>query len=213
MKVVRRKTLTTRAIVQQLFVERDILTFAENPFITSMACSFETDEHLAFVMDYVQGNDVSLRPYVWKVVLQLLPSIFALHSHSKNVTHANICHCLYVYSHGSFCPRRFNLWFRAWYLQPFSTGHGPIVYSRNSRGYRVPPQPWYCAQRHQTRKVNPQLVPLSQNLAHLLFFRFSFQTPHLLSPTLLGYCCYACQIAILAWHSLDPKHLKIYHFK
>ena len=77
MKVVDRESVTTPIQVQQLFVERDILPFAENPVIASMAGSFE----LGFVANYVKGNDVTL-------------------------THTNICHYLYVYCHGSLCPRR-----------------------------------------------------------------------------------------------------------
>uniref|UniRef100_A0A3B4C5S4 non-specific serine/threonine protein kinase n=1 Tax=Pygocentrus nattereri TaxID=42514 RepID=A0A3B4C5S4_PYGNA len=41
----------------QVFVERDILTFAENPFVVSMFCSFETRRHLCMVMEYVEGGD------------------------------------------------------------------------------------------------------------------------------------------------------------
>ncbi|MEQ2260424.1 hypothetical protein XENORESO_016488, partial [Xenotaenia resolanae] len=43
--------------IQQVFVERDILTFAENPFVVSMFCSFETRRHLCMVMEYVEGGD------------------------------------------------------------------------------------------------------------------------------------------------------------
>ncbi|KAK5852304.1 hypothetical protein PBY51_023783 [Eleginops maclovinus] len=44
-------------LIQQAFVERDILTFAENPFVVSMYCSFETRRHLCMVMEYVEGGD------------------------------------------------------------------------------------------------------------------------------------------------------------
>lgn len=37
-------------------MERDILTFAENPFVVSMYCSFETRRHLCMVMEYVEGK-------------------------------------------------------------------------------------------------------------------------------------------------------------
>ncbi|CAH3196693.1 unnamed protein product, partial [Porites evermanni] len=43
--------------VQQVFAERDILTFAENPFVVGMWCSFETKKHLCMVMEYVEGGD------------------------------------------------------------------------------------------------------------------------------------------------------------
>ena len=40
-----------------MFAERDILTFAENPFVVGMWCSFETKKHLCMVMEYVEGGD------------------------------------------------------------------------------------------------------------------------------------------------------------
>lgn len=43
--------------MQQVFAERDILTFAENPFVVGMWCSFETKKHLCMVMEYVEGGD------------------------------------------------------------------------------------------------------------------------------------------------------------
>ncbi|XP_019950037.2 microtubule-associated serine/threonine-protein kinase 3-like [Paralichthys olivaceus] len=57
MKLVKQKRLNIPIDVQEVFLERDILTFAENPFITSLACSFETDMYLVLVMDYVEGLD------------------------------------------------------------------------------------------------------------------------------------------------------------
>ena len=43
----------------QVFHERDILTFVENPFVVSLACSFQTEHHLCMVMEYVEGGDVA----------------------------------------------------------------------------------------------------------------------------------------------------------
>uniref|UniRef100_A0A8C4DLM2 non-specific serine/threonine protein kinase n=1 Tax=Dicentrarchus labrax TaxID=13489 RepID=A0A8C4DLM2_DICLA len=51
MKKINRQNLILRNQIQQVFVERDILTFAENPFVVSMFCSFETRRHLCMVMD------------------------------------------------------------------------------------------------------------------------------------------------------------------
>uniref|UniRef100_A0A3Q0RCR5 non-specific serine/threonine protein kinase n=1 Tax=Amphilophus citrinellus TaxID=61819 RepID=A0A3Q0RCR5_AMPCI len=51
MKKINRQNLVLRNQIQQAFVERDILTFAENPFVVSMFCSFETRRHLCMVMD------------------------------------------------------------------------------------------------------------------------------------------------------------------
>uniref|UniRef100_A0A673XE39 non-specific serine/threonine protein kinase n=1 Tax=Salmo trutta TaxID=8032 RepID=A0A673XE39_SALTR len=52
MKKINRQNLVLRNQIQQVFVERDILTFAENPFVVSMFCSFETRRHLCMVMDF-----------------------------------------------------------------------------------------------------------------------------------------------------------------
>uniref|UniRef100_A0A4W5PH78 non-specific serine/threonine protein kinase n=1 Tax=Hucho hucho TaxID=62062 RepID=A0A4W5PH78_9TELE len=65
MKKINRQNLVLRNQIQQVFVERDILTFAENPFVVSMFCSFETRRHLCMVMEYVEGNyslNISLHP-------------------------------------------------------------------------------------------------------------------------------------------------------
>ena len=61
MKKINRQNLVLRNQIQQVFVERDILTFAENPFVVSMFCSFETRRHLCMVMEYVEGNVFSKR--------------------------------------------------------------------------------------------------------------------------------------------------------
>ncbi|XP_032103314.1 microtubule-associated serine/threonine-protein kinase 2 isoform X6 [Sapajus apella] len=57
MKKINKQNLILRNQIQQAFVERDILTFAENPFVVSMFCSFETKRHLCMVMEYVEGGD------------------------------------------------------------------------------------------------------------------------------------------------------------
>ncbi|KAJ6664319.1 hypothetical protein lerEdw1_008538 [Lerista edwardsae] len=56
-KKINKQNLALRNQIQQVFVERDILTFAENPFLVSMFCSFETRRHLCMVMEYVEGGD------------------------------------------------------------------------------------------------------------------------------------------------------------
>uniref|UniRef100_A0A8C1PAU9 non-specific serine/threonine protein kinase n=1 Tax=Cyprinus carpio TaxID=7962 RepID=A0A8C1PAU9_CYPCA len=54
MKKINKQNLILRNQIQQAFVERDILTFAENPFVVSMFCSFETRRHLCMVIEYVE---------------------------------------------------------------------------------------------------------------------------------------------------------------
>lgn len=63
MKKINRQNLVLRNQIQQAFVERDILTFAENPFVVSMFCSFETRRHLCMVMEYVEGKGSSTAPF------------------------------------------------------------------------------------------------------------------------------------------------------
>uniref|UniRef100_A0A665WUZ3 non-specific serine/threonine protein kinase n=1 Tax=Echeneis naucrates TaxID=173247 RepID=A0A665WUZ3_ECHNA len=58
MKKINKQNLILRNQIQQAFVERDILTFAENPFVVSMYCSFETRRHLCMVMEYVEGQQL-----------------------------------------------------------------------------------------------------------------------------------------------------------
>uniref|UniRef100_A0A673MZN0 non-specific serine/threonine protein kinase n=1 Tax=Sinocyclocheilus rhinocerous TaxID=307959 RepID=A0A673MZN0_9TELE len=60
MKKINRQNLILRNQIQQVFVERDILTFAENPFVVSMFCSFETRRHLCMVMEYVEGKALNI---------------------------------------------------------------------------------------------------------------------------------------------------------
>ncbi|KAJ7317325.1 hypothetical protein JRQ81_003487 [Phrynocephalus forsythii] len=55
MKKINKQNLILRNQIQQAFVERDILTFAENPFVVSMFCSFETKRYLCMVMEYVEA--------------------------------------------------------------------------------------------------------------------------------------------------------------
>lgn len=57
MKKMNKQLMLHRNQVQQVFAERDILTFAENPFVVGMWCSFETKKHLCMVMEYVEGGD------------------------------------------------------------------------------------------------------------------------------------------------------------
>lgn len=60
MKKINKQNLILRNQIQQAFVERDILTFAENPFVVSMYCSFETRRHLCMVMEYVEGQQLGV---------------------------------------------------------------------------------------------------------------------------------------------------------
>lgn len=59
MKKINKQNLVLRNQVEQVFAERDILSFTDNPFVVSMLCSFETRRHLCLVMEYVEGGDTA----------------------------------------------------------------------------------------------------------------------------------------------------------
>ena len=58
-KKISKTNLILRNQVEQAFVERDIMTFTDNPFVVALFCTFETKNHLCLVMEYVEGGDVA----------------------------------------------------------------------------------------------------------------------------------------------------------
>jgi microtubule-associated serine/threonine kinase len=59
MKKIKKHNLILRNQVQQVFTERDIMTFTDNPFVVALICTFESKKHLCMVMEYVEGGDVA----------------------------------------------------------------------------------------------------------------------------------------------------------
>uniref|UniRef100_A0A5K3FU17 non-specific serine/threonine protein kinase n=1 Tax=Mesocestoides corti TaxID=53468 RepID=A0A5K3FU17_MESCO len=59
MKKMPKQHLRLRNQVEQVFAERDILSFADNPFVVSLYCTFETKKCLCLVMEFVEGGDVA----------------------------------------------------------------------------------------------------------------------------------------------------------
>ncbi|CAH8656501.1 unnamed protein product [Schistosoma margrebowiei] len=59
LKKIRKQHLQLRNQVEQVFAERDIMSFADNPFVVSLCCTFETKKCLCMVMEYVEGGDVA----------------------------------------------------------------------------------------------------------------------------------------------------------
>uniref|UniRef100_A0A914ZQV2 non-specific serine/threonine protein kinase n=2 Tax=Parascaris univalens TaxID=6257 RepID=A0A914ZQV2_PARUN len=57
LKRMNKQTLIMRNQVDQVYAERDILTFTDNPFVVSFYGSFETRHHLCMLMEYVEGGD------------------------------------------------------------------------------------------------------------------------------------------------------------
>ena len=59
MKKIKKQNILLRNQIQQVFTERDIMTFTDNPFVVALICTFETKKHLCMVMEYVEGGDVA----------------------------------------------------------------------------------------------------------------------------------------------------------
>ena len=57
LKKINKNNLILRNQMEQVFVERDILSFTDNPFVVTMYASFETKKHLCLVMEYVEGGE------------------------------------------------------------------------------------------------------------------------------------------------------------
>ena len=50
MKKINKHNLVLRNQVEQVFAERDIMSFTDNPFVVSMLCSFETKVSLTVIL-------------------------------------------------------------------------------------------------------------------------------------------------------------------
>ncbi len=57
LKKIIKHSVMLRNQIEQVFAERDIMSFTDNPFVVSMYCSFETKKYLCLVMEYVEGGD------------------------------------------------------------------------------------------------------------------------------------------------------------
>lgn len=78
MKKINKHNLVMRNQVEQVFAERDIMSFTDNPFVVSMLCSFETRKHLCMVMEYVEGGDcATLLKHIGPFPLDLARLYFA----------------------------------------------------------------------------------------------------------------------------------------
>lgn len=130
MKKINRQNLILRNQIQQVFVERDILTFAENPFVVSMFCSFETRRHLCMVMEYVEGESEE-----WCIVANMFLGLILWD------THASFLMCsIWVCS----CNVLIWIYFCRWRLCKFAEEYGSLaswydqnVLCRDSSGTRV----------------------------------------------------------------------------
>ncbi|XP_077143198.1 microtubule-associated serine/threonine-protein kinase 3-like isoform X2 [Ranitomeya variabilis] len=57
MKKIAKRKLEALEVEEGAYLERDILTFSDCPFVASMLCCFPTKSHLCMVMEYAEGGD------------------------------------------------------------------------------------------------------------------------------------------------------------
>lgn len=101
MKKINRQNLILRNQIQQVFVERDILTFAENPFVVSMFCSFETRRHLCMVMEYVEGKGGYSCPFL---LIRINNHTFTCQTYGTGIQNGrDTTACLCCHSSGGDC--------------------------------------------------------------------------------------------------------------
>lgn len=55
MKKINKNNLMLRNQVEQVFAERDIMSFTDNPFVVSMYCSFETKVSYCRLVEYIDS--------------------------------------------------------------------------------------------------------------------------------------------------------------
>ena len=58
-KMLKKKDILAKNLMNQVLHERDIMQFAQNPFLVNMICSFSTKESLYIVMEYAPGGDLA----------------------------------------------------------------------------------------------------------------------------------------------------------
>lgn len=143
MKKINRQNLILRNQIQQVFVERDILTFAENPFVVSMFCSFETRRHLCMVMEYVEGNGDCSCLFLF---IRINNHTFPCQTHVLK-SDAIMMQAFVRLKQACVSAVRWRL--RQPVEEHWSTpcGHGTHVFCRDRAGFRVPSQLWHRAQR------------------------------------------------------------------
>eukprot|EP00117_Sycon_ciliatum_P003174 scpid3849/ scgid2613/ Microtubule-associated serine/threonine-protein kinase 1; Syntrophin-associated serine/threonine-protein kinase len=57
MKKITKTNVIRKKNLDQVYAERNILTFANNPFVVGLWCTFETKKHFCMVLEYVEGGD------------------------------------------------------------------------------------------------------------------------------------------------------------
>ncbi|OWF46091.1 Microtubule-associated serine/threonine-protein kinase 2 [Mizuhopecten yessoensis] len=97
MKRICKQNLILRNQTEQVYTERDILSFTENPFVVSMYCSFDTKKHLCMVMEYVEGGDCAALLKKWGPLpfdlarMYFVETVLALeYLHSYGIVHRDL---------------------------------------------------------------------------------------------------------------------------
>ena len=84
MKKIVKNNLMLRNQIEQVFAERDIMSFTDNPFVVSMYCSFETKVCYLLLFDCIK---ILNRELVWilKCIFLYCDKLFSL----------NLCHIVH----------------------------------------------------------------------------------------------------------------------
>ena len=54
MKVIDKRILISQNQIHSIFREREVLALVEHPFIVGLKYAFQTDDHLCFVLNYIE---------------------------------------------------------------------------------------------------------------------------------------------------------------
>jgi microtubule-associated serine/threonine kinase len=97
LKRVNKQRMLMKKQVDQVFHERDILSYTENPFVVGFLCTFQTKNHLYYVMEFVEGGDLaSLLKNVGSLPVEMArlyfaESVLALeYIHSLGIIHRDL---------------------------------------------------------------------------------------------------------------------------
>lgn len=125
LKKINKNNLMLRNQVEQVFAERDIMSFTDNPFVVSMYCSFET-KVCACMLDFIHSACI-----LYNNILNRKKMVFFFFSET------------FMLSNGICRGRRLRESFKKY--RSTATRHGKILFCRDCLGCRIFTQLWHCA--------------------------------------------------------------------
>lgn len=119
MKKINKNNLMLRNQVEQVFAERDIMSFTDNPFVVSMYCSFETK---VCVLHFIYIGFYDIMYWI------INSCVFFSET--------------FMLSNGIRRRRRLRESFKKYWAT--ATGHGKILFRRDCLGCWIFTQLWHC---------------------------------------------------------------------